>query len=84
MFMITIRQLLNKIFWDKRENRSDYQLLIYDRMEKKLIKINFDKIDGLDRNFLKINDKNGLKYIPLHRIKIVLKNKEVFWKRSGF
>jgi uncharacterized protein (UPF0248 family) len=82
--MITIRQLLNKIFWDKRENRSDYQLLIYDRMEKKLIKINFDKIDGLDRNFLKINDKNGLKYIPLHRIKIVLKNKEVFWKRSGF
>jgi len=84
MFMITIRQLLNKIFWDKRENRSDYQLLIYDRMEKKLIKINFDKIDGLDGSFLKINDKNGLKYIPLHRIKIVLKNKEVFWKRSGF
>ncbi|MGB9749174.1 MAG: DUF504 domain-containing protein [Candidatus Woesearchaeota archaeon] len=82
--MIAIKQLLNKIFWDKRENRNDYALLIYDRIEKKLVKIEFSQIEGLDRNFLRIKNKEGFAYIPLHRIKFVLKNNEVFWRRRSF
>jgi uncharacterized protein (UPF0248 family) len=82
--MIAIRELINKILWDKRENKNDYALLIYDRKEKKLINLGFNHIEGVEGNFLKIKNEEGFVYIPLHRIKIVLKNNEIFWRRKSF
>jgi len=76
--MIYIKDLLNKIKWDKRENPDDYKIYYLDRVEKKLIPIKFDEILEIEGSFLKLEED---KFIPLHRIKKVTKKDKVVWKR---
>ena len=71
--MIPIKELINKIIWDPRENTEDYILYYLDRTDSSLKPIHFDNIKGIDGNFLVL--RSGVE-IPLHRIKLVKKIKK--------
>ena len=79
--MITIKDLLNKIKWDKRENPEQYTIFYYDRMLNKLIQIPYTKIKRLEGSFM-VLDNEEESNIPLHRIRKVMKNNIVVWERK--
>lgn len=74
--MISIKHLLNKIKWDKRENIEDYSLEYIDRIEKKNIEIRLKDIK-IEGDYI-VSEENT---IPLHRIRKVKKNGKVIWNR---
>lgn len=77
--MITIKNLINKIRYDKRE-KGDYSLFYIDRIENNYKEIKFNDIKRIEGNFLVIN-KDKETEIPMHRIKIVKKNGLIIWRR---
>ena len=79
--MITIKNLLNKIKWDKRENPEEYFIFYYDRILDKLIRIPYTKIKKLEGSFM-VLDNEEESNIPLHRVKKVMKNNVVVWERK--
>ena len=79
--MIPIKDLINKIKWDKRENMHDYSIFYFDRILKKLIRIPYTKIKRLEGTFMVIDNEEESD-IPLHRIKKVTKNNAVVWERK--
>lgn len=79
--MQPIKNLLNKIKWDKREKPEQYTIFYFDRILKKLIKIPYIKIKRLEGSFMVLNNEEKSN-IPMHRIKKVTKNNEVVWERK--
>ncbi len=79
--MIPIRDLQNKIRWDKKENPEDYSKGYWDNKDKKLIFIKFNEIKKIEGSFLLLNREEET-YIPMHRIKEVKKNGIVVWNRG--
>ncbi len=77
--MQTIKSLINKIKWDKRESPKDYSLIYIDLGKKK--KLTYTDIKKLEGNFMIIERNNEETEIPLHRIREVLKKGKVIWKR---
>jgi uncharacterized protein (UPF0248 family) len=77
--MQSIKDLINKIKWDKRENPEDYSLIYIDLGKRK--KLAYTLIKRLEGNFMVIEKNNEETEIPLHRIREVLKNGKVVWKR---
>ena len=70
IFLIkTIKELIDKIKWDKRENPEDYEIGYWDRIEQRIIKIPLNK-------FLQ-------KDIPFHRVRVVEKRGKKVWMRTG-
>ena len=79
--MIPIKDLLNKIKWDKRENPEQHSIFYFDRVLDKLIKIPYTKIKKLEGSFMVLNNEEESN-IPLHRIKKVIKKNVVVWERK--
>lgn len=79
--MIPVKNLINKIKWDKRENPRDYKIFYFDRILNKLIKIPYSKIKRLEGSFM-VLDNEEESNVPLHRIKKVMKNHVVVWERK--
>jgi len=77
--MINIKDLINKIKWDKRENPKDYSLFYIDFNKKK--ELAYTKIKKLEGNFMIIEKNNEEIEIPLHRIREVKKKGKIVWKR---
>lgn len=75
--MLPIKQLLDKIRWDKRENPDSYTLYYYDRIKDNLVELRYKDIADIKDGFIIINKK----HIPLHRIKQVKKDGKVIWSR---
>ena len=79
--MISIKDLLNKIKWDKREKPSDYEIGYWDNKDKKLIFIKFNEIKNVEGNFLLL-DREEETYIPMHRVRQVKKKGSIIWDRE--
>ena len=79
--MQTIKSLINKIKWDKRENPEDYVLFYYDRILDRLVELPYGKILKLEGNFM-IIDNEEESNIPLHRVKKLMKKGKVVWERG--
>mgnify|MGYP001587290988 CR=1 FL=1 len=79
--MQPIKDLLNKIKWDKRENPEQYSIFYLDRILNKLIQIPYTKIKKLEGSFMVLSNEEESN-IPLHRIKKVMKNNIVVWERK--
>ena len=77
--MQPIKELINKIKWDKRENPEDYSLVYIDLGKKK--ELDYTSIKRLEGNFMIIERNNEEVEIPLHRIREVKKKGIVVWKR---
>ncbi|MBI2654989.1 DUF504 domain-containing protein [Candidatus Woesearchaeota archaeon] len=78
---IPIKDLLNKIKWDKRENPEEYAIYYFDRILNRLISIPYKKIKRLEGSFMVLDNEEETN-IPLHRIKKVTKNNAVVWERK--
>jgi uncharacterized protein (UPF0248 family) len=78
--MITIKDLINKIKWDKRENPEDYTLTFIDFRKEK--EISYAQIKRLEGNFM-VLDSNGKEVeVPLHRVRKVKKKGNIIWQRK--
>ena len=77
--MIPIKDLINKIRWDKRENPEDY-ILVYIDLDKEK-QISYTEIKRLEGNFMILEKQGQEVEIPLHRIRKVKKNNKIIWKR---
>ena len=75
--MLSCFNMLNKIKWDKNLNKQDYRLSYLDKINNKLIIINFNEIKEITKNFITLEDKE----IPMHRIKEIRKKDKSIWKR---
>lgn len=78
--MITIKDLINKIKWDKRENPEDYVLVYIDLGRKK--EMDYSAIKKLEGNFMVIEKDNEEVEIPLHRIREIKKKNRIIWRRK--
>ncbi len=79
--MITIKDLLNKIKWDKNLNPRDYTLYYLDRITKTLKRIRYSDIKKIEGNFIVIQRRGEETQLPLHRIRRVEKKGAVVWRR---
>jgi len=79
--MQTIKELLNKIKWDKNETPESYVLYYEDRIEKQLKPIKFKDVKRVEDNFLVLENDMEETYIPLHRVKKVKTNGKTVWMR---
>jgi uncharacterized protein (UPF0248 family) len=80
--MQPLRELINKIKWDKKENPDDYVFYYEDRKLKKLLPLRFNNIEKIENIFMIVVKENKETYIPMHRVKEVRKKDEVVWKRG--
>lgn len=79
--MQTLKELISKIKFDKRENPADYDFFYLDRINHKKVKINFKDILRVEGEMFVIEKNNFETEIPLHRIRQVTKNGEIIWQR---
>lgn len=77
--MQPIKDIINKIKWDKRENPKDYSLIYIDLGKKK--ELPYTDIKRLEGNFMIIERNGEETEIPLHRIREVKKKDKIIWKR---
>lgn len=76
--MTPIRDLLNKIKWDKNEDPEAYKIVYIDRVLQQEVKIRFKDIKGIEGSFMVVDEA----YIPLHTIAKVFKNDKLMWERK--
>ena len=83
--MIPIQELLSRICWNSEFGRGTFEIGYYDRIERKIICVPFEKIlleKGNHATF-QLMDVNGeLQKIPFHRVREVYKDGDLIWSRS--
>ncbi len=80
--MITSRDLLNRIKWDKNLKNDLFSIGYIDNVLKKIIWIDYKEIIRLDGSFMVLLNKGEETYIPLHRIRKVRQNGKLIWERK--
>ncbi|HEX9023373.1 MAG TPA: DUF504 domain-containing protein [Geobacteraceae bacterium] len=83
--MITIRELLNRIRWDREFNRGEFTIGYYDRLAEEVIRVPLSQVrfDPDDRFSFQLFDAAGEPLsIPLHRVCEVYRNDELIWHRA--
>ena len=82
--MILIKETLNKIKGDKRENPNDYSIVFWDNVIEEVREFPFTAIKEISENFvlLELCGCGEEREIPLPEIKMVKKKGEIIWKRS--
>ena len=85
--MVTIRELLNRIRWDREYGRGEFAIGYFDRLEERIILVPLGEVQfapGDKLSFL-LTDADGEPLaIPLHRVREVYRNGELIWKRERF
>jgi uncharacterized protein (UPF0248 family) len=79
--MITIKNLLNKIKWDKNLKPDDYTLYYLDRISKTLKKLKYSDIIRTEGTFIITNIEGKETNIPMHRIRRVEERRKIAWER---
>jgi uncharacterized protein (UPF0248 family) len=82
--MIPIHELLNRICWDRKFGKGNFDIGYYDRMERKSICVPFEKIllEKGNHTTFQLMDVNGeLQTIPFHRVREVYKDGDLIWSR---
>jgi uncharacterized protein (UPF0248 family) len=80
-----VQEMLSKIKWDKKFGEGDFEIGYWDRVTKSIIKISYSDIGLSNQNnftFRIIDHMGKIRSIPLHRIKMIWKNKELIWSRE--
>ena len=79
--MISIKDLLNKIKWDKSLDPDEFLIGYEDRIENTIIEIPYSAIKKVEKNFIVIEKDLEEVDIPLHRIRVVKQKGKIIWKR---
>ena len=83
---LTIRGILNRIFWDQRENRGDYVVTFIHRgayMNRKVIPCSL--IKEVKASWFSYESEGEEVIIPFHRILEIknVKNGKLVWKKTS-
>ena len=81
--MISIRELLNRIRWDREFGQGHFEIGYYDQVEKRVVRIPFSDIRFQDSNpfsFGLTSDREDIS-IPFHRVREVYQDGLLIWKR---
>ena len=82
--MIPIHELLNRIRWDKEFGGGDFEIGYYDRHEAAVHRVALQTVAFPEdaRHAFEIVDETGqARRIPFHRVREVLKDGHVIWRR---
>jgi len=85
--MITIRELLNRVRWDREFGRGEFAIGYFDRIEKRVVVIPLGeaRFSAGDKSSFQLVDTEGEPVsIPLHRVCEVYRNGELIWSRKRF
>ncbi len=80
-----LRDLLNRIVWDPREDREDYEILFIHRgVNGDVKRVSMSDIVRVTKSWFVYLDSGLEQSIPLHRVlKVVnLRTREVLWSKS--
>jgi uncharacterized protein (UPF0248 family) len=84
--MTPIHELLNRIRWDKEFGQGQFELGYYDRHEQTLHRVALREIlfPEDERHTFEVTDESGqVRRIPFHRVREVLKDGQVIWRRPS-
>jgi uncharacterized protein (UPF0248 family) len=83
--MITIRELLNRIRWDRAYGRGEFAIGYFDRLAGRIIVVPLGRVQFApdDHSSFQLTDAGGEPLnIPLHRVCEVYRNGELIWHRA--
>ncbi|MEM5789871.1 MAG: DUF504 domain-containing protein [Syntrophobacteraceae bacterium] len=84
--MVPIRELLNRIRWDRKFGTGTFLIGYFDHVKQTIIQVPFSTIrfeEGNSFSF-RLEDEDGESIlIPLHRVRTVVRDGMVIWKRAG-
>lgn len=83
--MITIKQLLDRIRWDREFGRGDFAIGYYDRVARRIIRVPLQdlRIDPADHFAFDVLGSEGeLHHVPFHRVRQVFKDGTLIWRRK--
>ena len=78
---MNLKNFINKILWDKRENKENYSFFYIDRIERKEKEIKGKDIIKSEGNFIIVGIDNSQISVPMHRIKTIKKKGAVVWSK---
>ncbi|RLG86445.1 MAG: DUF504 domain-containing protein [Thermoprotei archaeon] len=77
----TIREAINRVLWGC-EDRDRYSLLLVDRFEG-LVEVSFRYVRGVDKGYVYVDTGSGVKPIPIHRVRAILRDGVEVWGRGS-
>ncbi len=80
--MEPIRDFINRIKWNPKENPQEYSFFYLDRLSNELKKFTFSQIKKIENEFLILKTDQGDIHLPLHRIKLIKKKGLNVWRRN--
>ncbi len=84
--MIPIHELLNRIRWDREFGKGRFELGYLDHVAARIIRVPLSRlrIEPGDRFCFHIETETGrMQAIPFHRVREVLRDGNLIWRRSG-
>lgn len=82
--MLPIHKLLSRIRWDPRYRRGRFALGYFDRVARRILTVDFENIEFPPEapGTFEIRDEQGAAHrIPFHRVRRVLRDGLIIWKR---
>lgn len=83
--MIPIHELLNRIRWDESLAKGSFVIGYYDRVEKSIVRVPFDRVQLEPGNHFsfQVSDADGYAHeVPFHRVKALYKDGQLIWHRE--
>jgi uncharacterized protein (UPF0248 family) len=83
--LITIKQLLDRIRWDREFGRGDFAIGYYDRVARRILRVRLQdlRIDPADHFAFDVRGSEGeLHHVPFHRVRQVFKDGTLIWHRE--
>jgi uncharacterized protein (UPF0248 family) len=84
--MMPIKELLNRIRWDKAFGKGDFEIGYEDHIAQKVIFVQFKSIRFKKRNHISFQVENAegeVQTIPFHRVREVYKDGSLIWHRHS-
>ncbi len=84
--MTPIHELLNRIRWDRKFGRGRFEIGYFDRHEGVVHHVALQEVafPADERHVFEVLDESGrARRIPLHRVREVVKDSQVIWRRAS-
>lgn len=83
--MTPIHELLNRIVWDLEFGNAHFVVGYHDRVFDRIVRITFERINlerGQHFSFEVVGNDGKARMVPFHRVREVVRNGEVIWRRD--